>query len=259
MININFSLESIEYFILILIRIASFMVSAPFFNMSNTPRRVKIGFAACVSVIVYEILPKTVLTYDGMLGYSVIVVKEVTTGLFLGLAANICTYIMQVAGNMIDMHIGLSMATEYDPVTMTQSAVSGNLYNYLVLLLLVVTNMQHYILRAIVDSYQVLPINGQNFNWNHMMTTMVALMSDIFTLAFRMVLPVFACIMILNVILGIMAKVAPQMNMFAIGIQLKILLGFLIMFLTIGLLPYISDFVFSEMKKIMTMMLEGMH
>ena len=89
MININFSLESIEYFILILIRIASFMVSAPFFNMSNTPRRVKIGFAACVSVIVYEILPKTVLTYDGMLGYSVIVVKEVTTGLFLGLAANI--------------------------------------------------------------------------------------------------------------------------------------------------------------------------
>ena len=142
---------------------------------------------------------------------------------------------------------------------MTQSAVSGNLYNYLVLLLLVVTNMQHYILRAIVDSYQVLPINGQNFNWNHMMTTMVALMSDIFILAFRMVLPVFACIMILNVILGIMAKVAPQMNMFAIGIQLKILLGFLIMFLTIGLLPYISDFVFSEMKKIMTMMLEGMH
>lgn len=92
-----------------------------------------------------------------------------------------------------------------------------------------------------------------------MMTTMVALMSDIFILAFRMVLPVFACIMILNVILGIMAKVAPQMNMFAIGIQLKILLGFLIMFLTIGLLPYISDFVFSEMKKIMTMMLEGMH
>lgn len=259
MMNISFSLESIEYFVLILVRIASFMVAAPFFNMSNTPQRVKIGFAACVSVIVYEVLPKTALTYDGMLGYSVIVVREVTTGLFIGLAANICTYIIHLAGNMIDTNIGLSMATEYDPVTMTQSAVSGNLYNYLVLLLLVVTNMQHYILRAIVDSYQVIPINGQNFDWNHLMTTMITLVTDIFVLAFRMVLPVFACIMILNVILGIMAKVAPQMNMFAVGIQLKILLGFLVMFLTIGLLPYISDFVFSEIKKIMTMMIEGMH
>ena len=160
---------------------------------------------------------------------------------------------------MIDMHIGLSMATEYDPVTMTQSAVSGNLYNYLVLLLLVVTNMQHYILRAIVDSYQVLPINGQNFNWNHMMTTMVALMSDIFILAFRMVLPVFACIMILNVILGIMAKVAPQMNMFAVGMQMKILVGFGVLFLTISLLPGIASFIFTEMKKMMVLFIEGMY
>ena len=259
MINISFSLESIEYFVLILVRIASFMVAAPFFNMSNTPRKVKIGFAACVSVMVYEVLPKTALAYGGMLEYSTIVVKEVTTGLLIGLAANVCTHIVQLAGNIIDMNIGLSMATEYDPVTMTQSAVSGNLYNYLVLLLLVVTNMQHYILRAIVDSYQVIPINGQNIDWNRMMTTMVTLVSDIFILAFRMVLPVFACIMILNVILGIMAKVAPQMNMFAIGIQLKILLGFLIMFLTIGLLPYISDFVFGEIKKIVVMVIEGMH
>ncbi len=259
MIDVSFSLESIEYFVLILVRIASFMSAAPFFNMSNTPRRVKAGFAACVAAIVYEILPKTALNYNGMLEYSVIVLKEVVTGLLIGLAANVCMNIIQLAGNIIDINIGLSMATEYDPVSMTQSAVTGSLYNYFVLLLLVVTNMQHYILRAIIDSYQVIPINGQNYDWNYMLTTMITLASDIFVLAFRIVLPVFACIMILNSILGIMAKVAPQMNMFAVGIQLKILVGFSVLFLTVGLLPYISDFVFNEIKKIMAMVIKGMY
>ena len=259
MIDVSFSLDSIEYFVLILVRIASFMSAAPFFNMSNTPRRVKAGFAACVAAIVYEILPKTALNYNGMLEYSVIVLKEVVTGLLIGLAANVCMNIIQLAGNIIDINIGLSMATEYDPVSMTQSAVTGSLYNYFVLLLLVVTNMQHYILRAIIDSYQVIPINGQNYDWNYMLTTMITLASDIFVLAFRIVLPVFACIMILNSILGIMAKVAPQMNMFAVGIQLKILVGFSVLFLTVGLLPYISDFVFNEIKKIMAMVIKGMY
>ena len=78
-------------------------------------------------------------------------------------------------------------------------------------------------------------------------------------IAFRIILPIFAVMMILNCILGIMAKVAPQMNMFAIGMQMKILIGFLIMFLTIRLLPSISNFVFKEMKKLIVSFIEGMY
>lgn len=69
----------------------------------------------------------------------------------------------------------------------------------------------------------------------------------------------FAVLMILNCILGIMAKIAPQMNMFSVGIQLKILLGFLVLFLTIQLLPYVSDFVLTEMKRMVTGIASGMH
>ena len=82
-------------------------------------------------------------------------------------------------------------------------------------------------------------------------------MTDLFVIAFRIILPIFAVMMILNCILGIMAKVAPQMNMFAIGMQMKILIGFLIMFLTIRLLPSISNFVFKEMKKLIVSFIEG--
>ena len=130
---------------------------------------------------------------------------------------------------------------------------------FLLLLLLIATDMHHYILRAVVDSYKLIPVNGQVFQWDHLFQSFLTYMTDLFVIAFRIILPIFAVMMILNCILGIMAKVAPQMNMFAIGMQMKILIGFLIMFLTIRLLPSISNFVFKEMKKLIVSFIEGMY
>jgi flagellar biosynthetic protein FliR len=118
--------------------------------------------------------------------------------------------------------------------------------------------MERYILRTIVDSFEVIPINGADFNWDGLLTTMVTYMADSFVIAFRIILPVFACIMILNCVLGIMAKVSPQMNMFAVGMQLKVLVGLVVLFLTATMLPGIADFVFTEMKRMMVSVIEYM-
>ena len=194
-----------------------------------------------------------------MFGYAVIVLREGITGLLMGFAANICNSIILFAGNIIDMDIGLSMAQEFDPMTNSQVTITGNLYQYLLLLMMVVTNMHHYVLRALIDSYQVIPVNGQVFQWDSLAESMTTYMADSFVIAFRIVLPVFACMMILNCILGIMAKVAPQMNMFAVGMQMKVLLGLTVLFLTVMMLPGISDFVFKEMKRMIVSMIEGMY
>ena len=177
----------------------------------------------------------------------------------MGFAANICNSIILFAGNIIDMDIGLSMATEFDPINNAQVTLTGNLYNYFILMLLVVTDMHHYILRAFVDAFTVIPVNGQVFDWEHLMRSMTTYMGDMFVIAFRIILPVFACIMILNCILGIMAKVSPQMNMFAVGMQMKIMVGFVVLFLTVSLLPSVANFIFTEMKKLMVLFIEGMY
>ncbi len=259
MVNYSFSLLTFEYFLLILVRISSFVSVAPFFGMQNTPGRLKVGLSVFISLLLFQIVPKESLGYTGIVGYSIIVIKEGITGLLIGFAANICNSIILLAGNLIDINIGFSMATEYNPQMRTQASVTGNLYSYLVMLLLVVTNMHHYILRAISDSYQLIPVNGQVFLWDHLLEGMLNYMIDSFVIAFRITLPVFACIMILNCILGIMAKVSPQMNMFAVGMQLKVLFGLIVMFLTIGLFIDVSDFIFDEMKKIMVFMIKGMY
>ena len=210
-------------------------------------------------ILIFPSVDQSAVTYTGMFGYAVIVLREGITGLLMGFAANICNSIILFAGNIIDMDIGLSMAQEFDPMTNSQVTITGNLYQYLLLLMMVVTNMHHYVLRALIDSYQVIPVNGQVFQWDSLAESMTTYMADSFVIAFRIVLPVFACMMILNCILGIMAKVAPQMNMFAVGMQMKVLLGLTVLFLTVMLLPGISDFVFKEMKRMIVSMIEGMY
>lgn len=259
MVNLSFSLVTFEYFLMILVRVASFVAVAPFFGMSNTPNRVKVGFSVMVALLLYQILPKSSLDYEGVFGFAVIIVREGITGLLIGFAANVCNSIILLAGNMIDMEIGLSMAMEYDPMTKTQVNITGQLYNYFILMLLIVTDMHHYILRAVVDSFELIPIGKQIFNWEHIYTSFLTYVGDMFVIAFRIILPVFIVMMILNAVLGIMAKVAPQMNMFAVGMQMKILIGFLILFLTIRLLPNVSNFIFTEMKKLIVSFIEGMY
>lgn len=259
MFHYSFDLATFEYFLLILVRITAFMVVAPFFGLSSTPGRVKIGFSALISLLLYQVtVPKTGLTYSGVFDYSVLVVKEVIVGLLIGYASNICNTIMLTAGKLIDMNVGLSMATEYDPTTNTQASIIANLYNYLVLILLVVSNMHHYIFRALVDSVTVIPIGKSNFNMDYLLESMIRFMTDTFVIAFRIFLPVFAVIMITNCILGVLAKVAPQMNMFSIGMQLKLLVGLVVMFLTVFLLPDVANYIFKEMKAITILFIKGM-
>ena len=240
--------------------VATFVYIAPFFGMSNTPNRVKIGFSACVSIILFQVIqPKEAIAYSGVIEFAIIVLKEGITGLLIGFAANICNSIIVFSGKVIDMEIGLAMANMYDPTTRTQSGLTGTMYNYFIMMLLIVTDMHHYILRALVDTYQIIPVNQTVFDWDHLMGSMTMYMADLMVIGFRIVLPVFACSMILSCILGIMAKVAPQMNMFAVGMQIKVLLGLGIMFLTIILLPSISNFIFTEMKRMIVSVIEGMY
>ncbi len=259
MFEYTFSLTNFEILILILVRVSCFVYIAPFYGQSGVPARVKIGLSVFISLLLFTFVDKTAVEYTGLIGYAMIVLKEGITGLLIGLGANICNSIILFSGHVISMDIGLTMATEFSPEMNTQSTLIGNMYNYFILLLLIATNMYQVILRAFSDSFVVVPVNGQNFQWDHLLSSMMQYMTDLFVIGFRIYLPVFACIMILNCILGILAKVSPQMNMFAVGMQMKIMVGFLVMFLTITLLPGIADFIFNEMRKMMVLFIEGMY
>ncbi len=259
MVQYSFSLENFEIFILILVRVSCFVYIAPFYGMSNVPNQVKIGLSAMIALLVSGFADVSQVEYTGLIGYAVIVLKEGITGLLIGFAANICNSIVLFAGSVIDMDIGLSMAAEFNQDMGTEVTLTGNFYYYLVMILMITSNLHTYLIQAIADSFSVIPIAGQAFDMDHLLNTFARYMGDIFVLGFRIFLPIFACIMILNCVLGIMAKVAPQMNMFSVGMQLKVLVGFVVIFLTVFLLPDIANMILKEIKLMVRLIAEGMY
>ena len=259
-INYAFSVQNLEFFLLIFVRVSCFIYIAPFFGMPNTPSRIKVGLSIFISMLIYQfIVPHQTLDYSTVLGFAVLVLKEAIAGLLIGFGANICNTIILFSGKIMDMEIGLSMVSLFDPVTKEQVGFTGVLYEYSILLVLIVTDMHQFILRAFIDSYQLIPTAGIVLKSDHLMESMVQFMTDYCVIGFRICLPVFATILLLNSILGILAKVAPQMNMFSVGMQLKILVGLTVLFLTVRLLPGISDFIFTEMKKMMFSFIGGLY
>lgn len=252
-----FTLQDFEFFLLILVRISAFILVAPFFSMSNTPIRVRTGFSLFIAFLLFQVVDLNNISYQTEIEYGILVLKEFLIGLLLGYFANICTAILNFAGQVIDMEIGLSMVNLFDPVSKSQTSITGNFYMYLVMLMLIITNMHHYILIAFVDTYTIIPV-GEGVIRPDMYLIMIQFMVDYFIIGFRIVLPIFASSILVNIILGIMAKIAPQMNMFVIGMQLKIFVGLVVLFLMIGLLPNVSDFVFNEMDKMMKLIIRSM-
>ena len=259
MIDYTFTFEDLEFFLLVFARISAFTFVAPFFSMSNTPRRLRAGFSLIMAVLLFESLPDhNVPSYSTVLGYSIIVIKEVITGLMVGLGANICMSIVHFAGKVADMEIGLSMVQLFDPLTREGTGFMGSFYQYILILIMLITNMHYFFLRAVVETYTLIPIGGAKFSSEKIMTTMIQFMTDFITLSFRMCLPIVAAMLLLNAILGVLAKTAPQINMFSVGIQIKIIVGLGILFLTIGTIPRASEFIFEEMKVMVTAMVESM-
>ncbi|MBE5965676.1 MAG: flagellar biosynthetic protein FliR [Lachnospiraceae bacterium] len=249
------TLQDFEFFLLILVRITGFMMTAPFFSLKNVPFRVKVGFSILLAIILLLTSTDQMPEYTGVIGYSILVVKEAIVGVVLGFFANIAYYIISFAGNFMDMEIGFSMVNQLDPVSMIQTTITSNLYGYLVILIMLVTNLHHMFIKAIADSFQIVPVGKAVFD-PMMYQLMLRFMTDYFIIGFRIVLPIFAAILLVNTILAILAKIAPEMNMFVIGMQMKVLVGLFVMSLVIELVPSVADFIFNEMIAMMKAAIE---
>lgn len=257
MIDYSFTYADLEFFLLVFVRITCFVYIAPFFSMSNTPKHVRVILSFFISVLMYHVIPRPDIIYNTLVGYATIVLKEAVTGLLIGFAANLCTTIVSFAGHIADMEMGLSMASLMDPATKQSTTITGIYYNYMITLMLIITGMHRYLIRAIAETFTLIPVNGAVLRSDALLASAVEFMADYIVVGFRICLPVFAVMLILNAVLGILAKVSPQLNMFAVGIQMKVLVGLCILFLTAAMLPGAANFIFEQMRRTVVSFVEA--
>lgn len=258
MISYSFTYTDLEFFLLVLVRVTCFVYIAPFFSMSNTPRNVRIALSVFIALLLYQVIPTQEIEYQTVIGYAIVVMKEAVTGLLIGFGANLCTGIVSFAGHVADMEMGLSMASMFDPTTKQSTTISGIYYNYMVMLMLFISGMHRYLLKALAETYTLIPVNGAIFDTDALLGSMLTFMADYIIIGFRICLPVFAVMVVLNAVLGVLAKVSPQLNMFAVGIQMKVLVGIGVLFLSTAMLPGAADMIYTEMKTMVVSFVEAM-
>ncbi len=259
MIDYTIDLYNLEYMLCILTRISLFVYTAPFFSQKGIPRTVKLVFSFFLTGIMYSVLsPVPRLEYDTVYGYAVIVLKEALTGAIIGYSAAICNTIVDFAGRIMDMETGLSMANLMDPTTGQTGSMSGVFYQYGVTLMLIISGMHRYLISALAETFTLIPVNGAIINTDKLLESVTVFAEEYIMIGFRICLPVFATMLLLNAVLGVMAKVAPQMNMFAVGMQLKVLVGICILFFTVSLMPNVANFIYTEMKTMIVRFVDAM-
>ncbi len=259
MVNLSFPLSELEYFLFIFVRVASFVFVAPFFSTKGVPNQVKIALSMFIAYIIYYFGPEHIYPeYNTILGFCTVVLKEVSVGLLIGLAAQMCTSIVLFAGRIMDMEVGLSMANVFDPATNEQASITGALLQYGVMLILYTTGLHRFLLKALMETFTLIPISGVHINTDRLLEILINFLSNYIIIGFRICLPVFASITLMNIVLALLAKLAPQMNMFSVGIQLKLLAGLSVIVITVTLLPDICNFISDQIQQMMVSIVEGM-
>lgn len=223
-------LMQLPVFLLVFVRMTAFFVSAPFFSIRNVPGQFKIALGFLMALISFQYVP--VIDEIPMdLTFLVHVIKEVLVGVILGLICEIMFAAVQVAGGLMDMQMGLSMANVIDPRTGAYIPVTGNFKNILATLYFFSVDGHHMLIRGVISSYQAIPLDRlwAPIGSEQVMMTAVKVFVQMFLSAFMIAAPLVVALFLVDVSLGIIAKSVPQFNIFVVGLPMKLLAGFLLL------------------------------
>lgn len=241
--------EVVPTFLLIFARLLAFFVVLPLFAYRTIPMTFKIGFAFFLSLV---ILPNIELTTDVIYtDYILLLIKEVTVGLFIGLIAYMVLSAVQIAGGFIDFQMGFAIANVIDPQTGAQSPLIGQYLYIFALLFLLSVNGHHLLIDGMYNSFRFIPIDSlisfDEIFGEYIMHTF----SKMFLIAFQMALPLVGCLFLVDVALGIVARAVPQLNVFVVGLPIKITVSFLVLSFFLAIYIMLTRALFETMFETM--------
>ncbi|PLT34199.1 flagellar biosynthetic protein FliR [Bacillus sp. V5-8f] len=223
-------------FLLVFVRVASFFVTMPIFSYRTIPTTHRIGISFFLAWIMYYTIDAPVLEIDG--AYYLLIMKEALVGLLIGFVAYMILSAIQIAGGLIDFQTGFAIANVIDPQTGAQSPLMGQYLYTISLLFLLSANGHHLLLDGIFYSYQFIPIDKAwiSFGNEDMLEFVVKAFNQAFIIAFQMSLPVVGSLFIVDIALGIVARTVPQLNIFVVGMPVKIFVSFVVLIIVMGMM-----------------------
>ncbi len=223
-------------FIFPLARILALVASSPVIGNRQVPARVKVGLAMLITFLIAPTLniPSDIEASSGPGLF--ILVQQILVGLAMGFSMRLIFSAIEMAGDLMGMQMGLGFASFYDPINATNTQVIAQFLGIIAILAFLSMNGHLYMLATLAESFQVFPISTQVPSASAM-HTLALWGGSIFSHALRLSLPVIGALLLTNLALGILTRSAPQLNIFAIGFPITLVVGFATLMLT---LPYLT-------------------
>ena len=217
------------------IRALALMSSLPVFSQRAVPMRVKVALAFFIAIASQASLPAMpVIPLDSALAWTV-TLQQVLIGVSLGFAVRVVFAAVEFAGEVIGLQMGLNFAGFFDPVTATQGTASGRFFGTMVAFLFIIINGHLAIIAALIKSFSAFPVGPEPFAFLRAVQPHVW-GSEIFAIGLWIALPLVGMLLFVNLVLGVISRVAPQINIFAIGFPVTLGVGLIGMLLTLPLL-----------------------
>jgi len=220
-------------FLYIIARMSGFVLFNPILGRVNIPMVFQSGFILVLSVCMYSMTPQSVGVPATTVELIIRLLLELALGFVLGMIVHFFFYIPQLAGSVVDTQMGLSMNQIYDATSRTNNTVTGVMLNVLMTLLFFAANGHHTLLRILLTSGDIIPLGQVGFG-EEVAYAMLELFVECTVLAVKLAMPILAAELIGQVGMGVLMKVIPQINVFVINIDIKIIIGLVLVFLLIA-------------------------
>lgn len=241
-------------FLLMFVRVTSFFLMMPLFSYRSIPASYKIGFGFFLAWIMFYTIDAPILEINGT--YILLILKEALVGIVIGFIAYLILTAIQIAGGFIDFQMGFAIANVIDPQTGAQSPLLGQYLYIISLLFLLAVNGHHLMLDGIYYSYTYIPLEQPfiPFGDEALIAFVIKSFSKMFMIAFQMAIPVVGSIFLVDVALGIMARTVPQLNVFVVGLPLKITVSFFVLMIVMAILMGVV----TQLIELMLMTMRGL-
>ena len=217
-----------------------FFIILPVMTGQNIPLMARISLCLGLAMLAFTanavILPDYVFS---IMGFGMLLVQEFAIGLILGFVVMIFFSMFHFIGQLVDYQMGFSMVTVFDPFGQLQTPITGNLFYLLVSVFFIYTGLLHHVIFIFFETFTILGMGEAIVLGNYQIPRLaIAMIVEYFAFGLRVAIPFIGTLVTIDVVLGILVKAVPQMNVFVVGLPLKVFVGLILLFL---LMPMLAD------------------
>ena len=253
---LNAIFERYDIFLFVFVRITGFIVFNPVLGRRNVPVMTRGALAFVLSLTALmaitsnpEVDALQTADFGHMLMFGIYIIKEFVFGYLMGLVVNLFYMIVVVGGEMMDLQIGLAMSQLFDPASNVQMPLMGNFLNFAFMLMFFLTNAHITLVGILFMSFQISPVGIMAFN-PEVGLYLMKIFAEIFIMCLKLAFPIIVAELMMEVGVGLLMRAVPQINIFVVGLQMKILAGISVMIICAPVSVWFFDDVISRMNQV---------